>query len=58
MAKLAEPTNDIRLAVPRMALMSDPSRLDYTVTDLTTKDPAVWADFESHCKTKYRDNPE
>lgn len=58
MVKLAEPTNDVKLAVPRMALMSEPSRLEHTVTDLTAKNPEVWAKIESDAKVKYKDNPE
>ena len=54
--KLAEPTIDERLAVPRMALMSDPSKLDQTVIDLTSDNPKFWKTHEKFCKKKYKGN--
>ena len=58
MAKLAEQTIDERLAVPRMALMSDPSRLEGTVADLTEKNREYWAQFVEKCRAKYTNNKE
>ena len=37
MAKLTEPTNDPALSTVRMALMSDPTKMQHTVVDLTYK---------------------
>ena len=56
MIKLAEPTIDERLAVPRMALMSDPSRLEHTVTNLTKDNLKVWRTHEKFCRQKYKGN--
>ena len=56
MIKLAEPTIDERLAVSRMALMSDPSKLDHTVINRTKDNPKVWKNHEKFCKQKYKGN--
>ena len=38
--------------------MSDPSRLDHSVTDLTANNPVAWAEFETYCNNRYADNRE
>ena len=53
---LAAEPNDGRFGAIRMALMSNPSRLPGTVTDLTTERPQNWARFERYARKRYADN--
>lgn len=57
MKKFADLSYDTEnLAAVRMAIMSDPSRIAHTTTDLTAKNPAVWAAWKNYCSLKYKDN--
>ena len=54
MARLADPTYDpVGLGPIRIALMSDPSRVTHTTSDLTARNPMVWKKWEAY---RYRDN--
>ena len=44
------------LATLRMAIMSDPSRMTHTITDLTARNPKLWEDWETYLHHKYHDN--
>ena len=57
MKKFADLTHDTEnLAPVRMAIMSAPSGMTHTTTDLTAEKPAVWKAWKKYLGKKYRDN--
>lgn len=58
MQKLADETfNAGTLAPARIALMSNPSKMTHTTSDLTERSPEIWRQWEAYCSQKYADNP-
>lgn len=58
MQKLADETfNAGTLAPARIALMSNPSKMTHTTSDLTERNPEMWRQWEAYCSQKYADNP-